>query len=38
MIDSNFGLYRQIVEDSKVGELFKEFMFESSKKPRPLPY
>jgi hypothetical protein len=32
MIDSNFDLYRQIVEDSKVGELFKEFMFEKVEK------
>jgi hypothetical protein len=28
MIDSNFDLYRKIVEDPKFGDLFKEVVFE----------
>ena len=27
MIDSNFDLYKKIVEDHKFGNLFKEFVF-----------
>ena len=28
MIDSNFDLYKKIVEDPRFGHLFKEFVFE----------
>ena len=28
MIDSNFDLYKKIVEDPRFGDLFKEFVFE----------
>jgi type I restriction enzyme, R subunit len=28
MIDSNFDLYKKIVEDPSFGDLFKEFVFE----------
>ena len=28
MIDSNFDLYKKIVEDTSFGDLFKEFVFE----------
>jgi type I restriction enzyme, R subunit len=28
MIDSNFDLYKKIVDDERFGDLFKEFVFE----------